>query len=150
MGRGKKSLIEDNIDKRECGYYSTPHFIAEYIGKRMLEINPNGIKLLDPCCGKEELLREFFLNNKIIDGFDINKYTHEYKCNFKIQDFLKFYEKEKIQKPNKITQDYDYFIANPPYNCHEVDLIKLNKEKLKFLFKDVGIYNTYRDRKSVV
>ena len=95
MGRGKKQVVEDNIDKRESGYYSTPKFVADYISKRMLEINPSGKKVLDPCCGKEELLSIFLKENKLIDGFDINTYSHNYKCNFKEKDFLGFYGERK-------------------------------------------------------
>ncbi|MBB6622265.1 HsdM family class I SAM-dependent methyltransferase [Clostridium gasigenes] len=143
MGRGKKQVVEDNIDKRESGYYSTPRFVADYVSKRMLEINPSGKKVLDPCCGKEELLNIFLKENMLIDGFDINTYSHNYKCNFKEKDFLRFYGDRKNKKLNNMQLKYDYFIANPPYNCHEVELIKGNKTDLKKIFSDVGIYNTY-------
>ena len=49
----------------------------------------------------------------------------------------------KIKNSNNMELKYDYFIANPPYNCHEVELIKDNKKDLKKIFSDVGIYNTY-------
>lgn len=143
MGRGRKKIVEENIDKRELGYYATPKFVADYISKRMLEINPCGKRVLDPCCGKEELLSLFLKESKLIDGLDINTYNHKYKCNFKEQDFIKFYGNMKNSDLNSIELEYDYFIANPPYNCHEVEFIKDNKKKLKEFFSDVGIYNTY-------
>jgi len=143
MGRGKKKIIEDDIDKRESGYYSTPDFVADYISRRMLDINPYGKIVLDPCCGKEELLSVFLKENKLVDGFDINKYRYNYKCNFKEKDFLEFYGEIKDKDSKNMQLEYDYFIANPPYNCHEVGFIKDNKKKLKKLFADVGIYNTY-------
>lgn len=143
MGRGKKQIVQESFDKREQGYYSTPRFVADYISNRMLEINPLGKKVLDPCCGKEELLNIFIESNKKIDGFDINTYNHNYRCNFKEKDFFNFYRDIKVNNLKDMSLDYDYFIANPPYNCHEVELIKENKVELKNIFSDVGIYNTY-------
>ena len=37
---------------------------------------------------------------------------------------------------------YDYMIANPPYNCHEIDYIRENKKWLNELFP-IGAYNMY-------
>ncbi len=159
MGRHQKVVEVDNIDKRALGYYSTPRFVAKYISKRLLMINPNGRKVLDPCCGKEELLDEFFSRNMEVDGVDIEQYKQTYRCNFQKKDFISFYneillknEKTQLTFDDIINEesfeenkklDYDYIIANPPYNCHEVDYIKNNKEKLKKLFADVGVHNMY-------
>lgn len=139
MARGKKQILYEDIDKREVGYYATPKFVAKYLQDRLIEINPKGVNVLDPCCGKEELLKVFNKNNKIIDGFDIIQYKEEYICNFINKDFIEFYSMEKENFPLK----YDYYIANPPYNCHEVDFIKDNKKKLNKLFNEVGTYNMY-------
>ena len=32
--------MENGIDKREVGYYSTPSFVAKYLTHEMLSINP--------------------------------------------------------------------------------------------------------------
>lgn len=162
MGRGKKVLVHDEvaltentIDKREVGYYSTPVFIADYIAKRMLQINSKGKSVLDSCCGKEELLEVFLNSNKIVDGFDIIKYKDEYRCNYTQLDFIRFYAERKRQSSGQISfeslnkgaealpLDYDYYIANPPYNCHEVDYISNNKKVLEKVFEDVGVRNMY-------
>lgn len=142
---------EKDIDRREVGYYSTPSFVSEYISLRMMQIN-RGEKVLDPCCGKEELLSTFISRDKNIDGIDLVKYKEKYKCNFENKDFIDFYCKRKqnyidsINMDNrneKFELDYDYYIANPPYNCHEVSFIQDNKERLKLSFSDVGVYNMY-------
>ncbi|WML42409.1 N-6 DNA methylase [Neobacillus sp. PS3-40] len=159
MGRHAKVLEKDNIDRRELGYYYTPNFISKYISSRLLMLNPNGIKVLDPCVGQEELLEEFFIQGKIVDGIDVFLYKDEYKCNFRQKDFIEFYREIKSNgnetqitfedlvdsKANEVTTelDYDYYIANPPYNCHEVDYIKDNKKELQKLFADVGVHNMY-------
>lgn len=146
MGRKEKKLYKtfdiehkEIINVREIGYYSTPSFVAKYIGKRILEINNSGKKLLDPCCGKEELTEYFLDYNIEVFGIDLIKYKESYDCIFKEDNFIYYYCREK----NKGNWDYDYYIANPPYNCHEVNFIKENKEILKKYFNDVGLHNMY-------
>src|SRR5690625_2239387 len=152
MGRHTKVMEKENFDKRELGYYYTPDFIASYISKRLLTLHPNGEKVLDPCVGQEELLEEFLVNNKDVDGMDVYSYKKNYTCHFQQKDFIAYYAEMKQQaqltfadmtEPPKAEVDYDYFIANPPYNCHEVNYIRDNKKELQALFKDVGVHNMY-------
>lgn len=142
MARKTKTLIgNDGIDRREVGYYSTPDFVAKYLTTEMLKINPNGLNVLDPATGKEELLRYFSEAGKNIDAFDIIDYgTHPYS-RFQCADFLEFYI-GRLQFFQTECQEYDYIIANPPYNCHEVSYIKDNKKRLSLAFP-VGAYNMY-------
>jgi len=146
MGRFEKILVNENgIDKRDSGYYSTPSFVSEFISSQLLELNPNGRKVLDPAVGDEELLKTFFIHGKEIDSFDVIEHGNIQYSNFKKQDFIEFYreQKESLFFTNSIDLDYDYYIANPPYNCHELDYIKVNKIELKKLFGKVGVHNMY-------
>lgn len=146
MGRFEKILVNDNgIDKRDSGYYSTPDFVSDYISNELLELNPNGKKVLDPAVGDEELLKSFFIHGKEIDSFDVIEHGNIQYSNFLKQDFIAFYkeQKESLFFSNGIDLDYDYYIANPPYNCHELDYIKDNKIELKKLFGNVGVHNMY-------
>ena len=146
MGRFEKILVNDNgIDKRDSGYYSTPDFVSDYISNELLELNPNGKKVLDPAVGDEELLKTFFIHGKEIDSFDVIEHGNIQYSNFLKQDFIAFYkeQKESLFFSNGINLDYDYYIANPPYNCHELDYIKDNKSELKKLFGNVGVHNMY-------
>lgn len=146
MGRfGKKILEKNGIDRRESGYYSTPKFISEFLTNEMLRINPNGTEVLDPAVGNEELCESFFLAGKQIDSFDIFPHEDYRFTNFTKQDFIEFYVEKKTNLffKDSISLKYDYYIANPPYNCHEVDYIKSNKERLKPIFKRVGLHNMY-------
>jgi len=122
-------------------------------------LNPNGGKVLDPCVGEEELLDEFFNSNKIVDGIDVFKYKDNYRCNFIQKNFIDIYRETNTKGSikqisfedidnignydGKSELDYDFFIANPPYNCHEVNYIKDNKKELLKLFADVGVHNMY-------
>lgn len=146
MGRFEKAIVNENgIDRRELGYYSTPEFISTFMTKAMLEINPNGSTALDPCVGKEELIKGLYDNNIDIDGIDIFNHGDYYYCNFIQKDFIEFYKQEKINLlfDQQINLKYDYYIANPPYNCHEVDYIRDNKKDLNKLFGNIGVHNMY-------
>ncbi len=146
MGRFEKAIVNENgVDRRELGYYSTPEFISTFMTKAMLEINPNGSKALDPCVGKEELIKGLYDNNIDIDGIDIFNHGDYYYCNFIQKDFIEFYKQEKINLlfDQQINLKYDYYIANPPYNCHEVDYIRDNKKDLNKLFGNIGVHNMY-------
>lgn len=143
MARKPKLIIEDGIDKREVGYYSTPAFVANYLTRELLAINPNGTFVLDPAVGKEELLEEFYKAGKQIDSYDIIKHKEYEFSNFCKKNFIDVYE-EFINNQFFSTEatKYDYMIANPPYNCHEVNYIRENKKKLSHLFP-IGVYNMY-------
>jgi adenine-specific DNA-methyltransferase len=142
----KKVISKCGIDRRDSGYYSTPLQVATYIANRLLEINPKGNLLIDPCVGKEELIQAFINKNISITGIDIFDYSNEKTCKYIKGDFIEFYQKYKssdfdLQKIK--FDDFDYWVANPPYNCHEVDFIRDNKLELKKTFNDVGVHNMY-------
>lgn len=146
MGRGiKKVLNVENNDRRQSGYYSTPQFVAEFISRELLRIKPDGKRALDPCAGKEELQGLLHDHNVVIDSFDIEHFEIKHRSNFNQLDFLKFYASEKGRciLNAGINLDYDFIIANPPYNCHEVDYIRNNKGDLLNLFPEIGVHNMY-------
>ncbi|WP_300381185.1 N-6 DNA methylase [Clostridium sp.] len=149
MGRKEKLVIKELkteevfIDKRELGYYSTPDYICDYIKERLLEINNKGESILDPCCGKEEMLNPFKGSKIKSYGMDIFKYKEEYNCIYKKGDFIEFYFSNLDKDKSVKSLEYDYYVLNPPYNCHEVDYIKNNKTLLKGYFGEVGIQNMY-------
>lgn len=143
MARKVKTIIENGIDKREIGYYSTPSFVAKYLTQEMLSINPNGDLVLDPAVGKEELLEEFYNTGKSIESYDIIKHCEYKMSKFYQKNFIEVYADfvNNVFFSAEATQ-YDYMIANPPYNCHEINYIKENKKWLNSLFP-VGAYNMY-------
>ncbi len=144
MARKTKILLEGNIDKREVGYYSTPEFVANYLAQEMIQINPNGRYVLDPAVGKEELVHAFYNAGKIVDSYDIIDFGNHQHSNFCEMNFIDVYEQMLNDSffQTAINSKYDYIIANPPYNCHEVQYIHDNKKRLNALFK-VGAYNMY-------
>lgn len=143
MARKIKTIMENGIDKREVGYYSTPSFVAKYLTHEMLSINPNGDSVLDPAVGREELLEEFYKAGKTIDSYDIIKHCEYRMSNFCQRNFIEVYA-DFVNNNFFSTESshYDYMIANPPYNCHEINYIRENKKWLNCLFP-VGAYNMY-------
>ena len=138
MGRHNKTVLSGGIDRRARGYYSTPGFVADFITEKMLELNPHGKSVLDPCVGREELLDGFFQAGKQIHSTDLIDFGKHCKATFEQTDFIEFYHKHKTTGLN-----YDYYIANPPYNCHESNYIKSRKPWLAKLFGKLGVANTY-------
>ena len=142
MGRGKKKInircnVENSlIDKREIGFYKTPDFVAKYMTSRLKSI-ALGNKVLDPCCGEEDLVNFFLDEGYCVKGIDIVKYKNNYRCDFEKNNFINYYSNLEGE------EDFDIYIANPPYNCHEVSFIQENREALLKAFGDVGIHNMY-------
>jgi len=146
MGRFQKIILDKaGLNRRETGYYSTPNFIAKYLTQQLIAINPNGSKVIDPAVGQEELLEDFFRKGKEIESLDIVDYGDKVYSNFKKQDFIEYYIETKLSNFFSLsnTTDHDYWIANPPYNCHEIDFIKDNKQRLQKVFGGVGVHNMY-------
>ncbi|MDY6991105.1 MAG: N-6 DNA methylase [Pseudomonadota bacterium] len=148
MGRHSKKVVTScGNNRRESGYYSTPNFIAEFLTRKSLELLPNGKQVIDPCVGKEELISAFYAAGKKITGIDIHDYNVHKKAYFIQKDFIDIYSNYKninlLNSNEFLVAEYDYWIANPPYNCHEIDYIQTNKHKLKALFSDVGVHNMY-------
>jgi hypothetical protein len=144
MARHSKIILTSKgHDRRESGYYSTPDFIARFLTEEMLRIKPTGKKVFDPCLGKEELLRYFAEAGKDVYGIDIFDFGCHKLASFEQKDFLEYYASVKDGSLFNNSLDYDYYIANPPYNCHEVDYIQKNKPALKTLFGEIGVHNMY-------
>ncbi len=146
MGRHQKKVLTDNgMDRRENGYYSTPLFVTEFITSELLNLNKNGCTVLDPCVGKEEMVSAFNRAGKSINGWDIEDFGIHEVAKFKQRDFLDFYGKWKDFSllGQNLEMSYDYYIANPPYNCHESNYIRTKKKRLQRLFPDTGVANMY-------
>lgn len=147
MGRHVKVLPNSqlNLDVRAYGYYATPAFVADFMAQTMLNLDPRGERVLDPAVGQEELLQKFLAARKKIDSFDVHKYRGSYRSHFRLQNFLDHYMQWRAARnaDGQRSAPYDYYVMNPPYNCHEVDYIRAKKVQLKRYFEDVGVLNMY-------
>ncbi len=146
MGRHKKLIFsDDGVERRQLGYYSTPQSVATFLAKKCLEINPFGRSVFDPCIGKGELVSPFLNRNVFIEGLDIINWPLPKEVAFTQMDFFRYYANLRSggpqDGPNYLL--HDFIVVNPPYNCHEVDYIRENKEWLKTVFIETGVLNLY-------
>jgi len=143
----KEVFTQHGTERRGTGYYSTPPKIANYIFSRLTTINPLGKTLVDTCVGMEELSSPFLDNHFDVTGIDVTDHVGHKRSKFIKEDFIRIYENFKSQNLFSEAQlpfiNSDYWIANPPYNCHEVNYIQSNKSHLKKVFDDVGVHNMY-------
>ena len=146
MGRHHKQVVTSlGLDRRESGYYSTPKFIADFMCKTLLELNPAAKTCFDPCVGRGELVTYLIDKGVTVDGMDIQTFPIPAGVNFINEDFLTFYWEKKSDCifGRVIDLPYDLYVANPPYNCHETSYIRDNKQRLMSLFGDIGAHNMY-------
>ncbi len=146
MGRHKKTVLtSDGLDRRATGYYSTPKLVSKFISQVMLEINPNGDIVLDPCVGQGEMVDVFISAGKQIVGYDVINSAIDKPIHFIHKDFLMDYAERTSLPMFNFNEPlhYDYYIANPPYNCHESDYIRKNKSLLQSVFPEIGVANMY-------
>lgn len=144
MGRGSKTVVAKNgLDRRVIGHYQSPPEVATYIASEVRKINPDGRLVLDPCMGTGTLLQPFADAGVETHGMDIIDWRDKPVDSFTETDFLReFSESEGLFGSDRF-QAYDYFVLNPPYNCHESDYVRDNKDWLSRTFSDVGIANIY-------
>lgn len=145
MGRSVKQNLVENIDRREVGYYSTPKFVADFIAQQILELRPGAKFVLDPCIGQGELTVGFKEKGCRILGHDIIDMSPKGCDEFIQGDFLKIVMQEKslFSSRDFKNKKIDIIVANPPYNCHEVDYIKHNKQELAQFFGKPATLNMY-------
>lgn len=143
MGRHAKTVLTaDGLDRRATGYYATPTFVAAFLAARMLALKPGGRRVLDPCVGREELSLPFAEAGKRVDGYDVLDLDRPGRARFERRDFIEAFLAWRAGARRR-PWPYDYYVANPPYNCHEADYIRRNKARLQAAFGDVGADNMY-------
>ncbi len=142
MGRHDKEVLDGSgLDRRRIGYYATPDFVASYVAERLLSVNPSGHMVFDPCVGGGEMVAPFVEAGKTVVGMDIHDYQRLQGIEFVQEDFLRYFR--RARESGSMPLPYDYFTANPPYNCHESDYIRQHKSTLTHLFSGVGVLNMY-------
>lgn len=144
MGRHQKRVSSaSGIERRASGYYSTPPFVAEYLAKRLIELNPHGSTALDPCIGAGEMALPLIRRSVAVDGYDLIDFDLPSCVGFRKVDFLLDYEKRLNAPQRSLPLPHDFLVANPPYNCHELGYIRQHKARFSGMFGDTGCHNMY-------
>jgi hypothetical protein len=146
VGRHSKIVFDsDDLDRREVGYYATPSFVTEFFAKRILELRPHAKRVLDPCIGKGEFTAPLKARGCHITGYDVVDMRPSGCDVFNNRDFLKFVmdnDRSSLFVEHS-SPDIDVIVANPPYNCHEVDYIRNKKTHLIARFGKSAALNMY-------
>lgn len=144
MGRSIKVIADSGgVDRRAVGHYPTPEPLARYLVDEMVRIHPTGESALDPCVGTGTLLTPFAEMGKTTRGIDIGDWLTAPIDTFSREDFLSAYRDARAVGDGGTLSLHDYFVLNPPYNCHESDYIRQNRSWLIDCFADVGQANMY-------
>jgi hypothetical protein len=146
VGRRTKIVLNaEGVDRRETGYYSTPVFVANFLASKLLTYRPGARSVLDPCVGKGELAAPFAQAGLQVVGVDITNRDPKHCSRLICADFLEL-SADAIEGglfAEKYLPSSDIIVANPPYNCHETDYIRLNKQKLITTFGKSTALNMY-------
>lgn len=145
MGRHIKNVVGENgIDRRETGYYATPDFISQYFYNTLIRLKPNASTVYDPCVGRGELLHPFRSTSAHLIGSDIISFDSDPFFTFHHLDYLKEAAAtlEQPLLPSKLPPS-DIIIANPPYNCHEHEYLRANKDTFIRAFGKSAFLNFY-------
>ena len=131
------------MDKKQLWAFYTPQSIIELLLNKINFWKPitNQSTLLEPSWWDgwfiKEVLKKYPINKDYIQVFDINKDTQ--------QDIEKL--SIKFQLWDTLLLDhkwvYSHIIWNPPYLNKQSNYIKENKKKLKNLYKEIWVHDTY-------
>ncbi|MBF0504590.1 MAG: N-6 DNA methylase [Candidatus Omnitrophica bacterium] len=131
----KEELGKNRIN----GFYETPPETVNYMVSKIVEFWKPGMKILDPAVGNGVFL--YALRNrkipvKDIYGFDIDA--------AKIKTLrVNFPNLKVFDSTNPFPERYDFIIGNPPYNGDESHFVREHRNRLKGLFVEIGVRNTY-------
>lgn len=146
MGRKPKVVrTDDELDRRELGYYSTPDFVARFFAERISELRPDARRVFDPCIGRGEFTQPFKARGYHVSGSDIIDMSPAGCDLFLKADFLEtlIHRDDFPLFATTAGNEVDVIVANPPYNCHEVDYIRDNKPRLIKRFGKAASLNMY-------
>ena len=131
--------------KKDLGAFYTPAHTASYMISLFNKLNEKA-KLLEPCGGDgifiKSILNKKLLKPKQIEVWDINLQVEKNIKNLGV----KFTVKDTLLETNlksSFQPIFTHVIGNPPYLNKQSLYIKNNKNKLKKIYKEIGVNDTY-------
>lgn len=144
-------FIKDNVQiynlTKKLGAVYTPIHTAEYMVNLMDNFD-NKSRILEPCGGDgvfvSVLLKKKNIKPDQIEVWDINpdskKYIEKFNVKFKLKDTLLDTDFDDLEL---FKQTFTHIIGNPPYLNKQSEYIKNNKKKLKKIYWEIGVNDTY-------
>lgn len=137
------------MNKKDLGAFYTPKHTVNYMLSLLSNFNKQS-KLLEPCGGDgafvSVILRKKILNPDQIIVWDINpevkNYIENFGVSFELKDSLLDTTFKTDDLFNKIKK-FTHIIGNPPYLNKQSNYIKKNKNKLRKIYNEIGVNDTY-------
>lgn len=137
------------MNKKDLGAFYTPKHVVDCMFGLLSDFNEQS-KLLEPCGGDgafvSAVLEKKLLKPNQITVWDINpevkNYIEKFGVVFKLKDSLletTFKEENLFNKIKKFT----HVVGNPPYLNKQSSYIKKNKNKLRKIYDEIGVNETY-------
>jgi tRNA1(Val) A37 N6-methylase TrmN6 len=137
------------MNKKDLGAFYTPGHAVNYMLDLFSDLAAQS-KLLEPCGGDgafvSVILEKKLLKPNQITVWDINPEVKDYierlGVVFELKDSLLntiFKEEDLFNKIKKFT----HIIGNPPYLNKQSNYIKKNKNKLRKIYDEIGVNDTY-------
>lgn len=137
------------MNKKDLGAFYTPEHVVNYMLDLLSDFTAQS-KLLEPCGGDgafvSAILKKKLLKPNQITVWDINpevkNYIEKFGVAFELKDSLldTIFKKEDLF--NKIKK-FTHIVGNPPYLNKQSSYIKKNKKKLKKIYDEIGVNDTY-------
>lgn len=137
--------VENKQKKKDLGAFYTPTHTANYMINMFSSVNGES-KILEPCGGDGVFVRNLLNRKKVkpeqIEVWDINprveRSIRKLGVKFVLKDTLLDTEFKSLFQPK-----FTHIIGNPPYLNKQSLYIKKNKKKLRKIYKDISVNDTY-------
>jgi len=137
------------MTKKDLGAFYTPKHTIDYMLGLLSDFDRRS-NLLEPCGGDgafvSSILEKKLLKPNQITVWDINpeveNYIKKLGTEFKIKDTLLETDFKMANLFAKIKK-FTHIVGNPPYLNKQSSYIKKNKNKLKELYSEIGVNDTY-------
>jgi len=137
------------MNKKDLGAFYTPEHTIKYMIDQLNDFDKKST-LLEPCGGDgafvSYILKNSILNNDQITVWDLNPKVKSHftkmKVKFQLKDTLLDTSFEDNKTPKEI-QKFTHIIGNPPYLNKQSSYIKTNKKRLRKIYKEIGVNDTY-------
>ena len=137
------------MSKKDLGAFYTPNNVADYMLNLLSDFGGQS-NLLEPCGGDgafvSAILEKKLLKPNQITVWDINPENKNYIKKFAVEFELKDSLLETSFKGQNLFNEikrFTHIIGNPPYLNKKSAYLKQNKNKLKKIYKEIGVNDTY-------
>ena len=134
--------------QKQLGAFYTPIHTVEYMVSKLTDFNKNS-KLLEPSGGDGSFV-SVILKNKLLKSNQITVWDINPEVRKGLKELgIKLVVKDALLNTNFANdslfgcEQFSHIVGNPPYLNKQSDYIKKNKYKLRNIFEEIGVNDTY-------